>query len=213
MKRIAPSVLSADFLNLEKELRAIDTAGADLIHLDVMDGHFVPNLTFGFPIVERISQITQLPLDMHLMVTNPQDYIQLAAKTGIKYLSFHQETAFHIHRIISQIKEAGIKAGVALNPATPVQTLLPVLPDLDFILLMSVNPGFGGQSFLPLVIDKIKELDLLRKNKNLDFEIEIDGGVTNNNAQSLWHAGADILVAGSYIFKSLNYADSIRSLK
>ena len=213
MIKTAPSLLSADFMNLEKEIKDVQKAGADILHLDVMDGHFVPNLSFGLPIIKQINKISDIPLDVHLMVTNPGDYFDALAKCGVKYVSFHEETVFHAHRLIHSLKEKGIKSGIALNPATPVDTIIPVLPDLDFVLLMSVNPGFGGQSFLPLVFPKIRKLKQLCANLNTELEIEIDGGVTNKNAHELVEAGADILVAGSYVFKSDNYKKRIESLR
>ena len=213
MIKISPSLLSADFMNLEIDIKNVQKAGADLLHLDVMDGHFVPNLTFGVPIIKQIERISEIPLDVHLMVTNPGDYFDALADCGVKYISFHQETVFHAHRLIYSLKEKGIKAGIALNPATPVDTLIPVLPDLDFVLLMSVNPGFGGQSFLPLVLSKIRNLRKLSEETNPELEIEIDGGVNAENAVELRNAGADILVAGSFIFGSNNFKERIESLK
>ncbi|MCD4819082.1 MAG: ribulose-phosphate 3-epimerase [Candidatus Cloacimonetes bacterium] len=213
MIKIAPSILAANFLHLEKEISKIEKSGADIIHLDVMDGHFVPNLTFGLLIIKQISKVTKLPLDVHLMVTNPQNYFNNLAEIGVNYISFHQETEFHIHKRISELKKLGVKAGIALNPATPVNTIFPVLDELDFVLLMSVNPGFGGQKFLPLVKSKIKELAQIRRKNNLNFEIEIDGGITNNISKEMIELGTDILVAGSYIFKSDNYKDQIDALK
>ena len=213
MIKIAPSVLSEDFLNLEKEINAVQQAGADILHLDVMDGHFVPNLTYGMPIIEQIKEIAEIPLDVHLMVSNPASYLELLAKWKIDYVSFHQEAEQHLHRQIHVLKDQGVKAGIALNPATPVESIIPVLPDLDFVLLMSVNPGFGGQSFLPLVYSKIEKLKDLANKMNPDLEIEVDGGVNNENSHVLQKCGADILVAGSYIFKSDDYSQKIESLR
>lgn len=211
--KIAPSLLSSDFSRLAEEINAIETASADMLHLDIMDGHYVPNLTFGYVLVETIAKLTKLPLDAHLMVTNPQDYVERLAKLGIKYFSFHPDTVFHPHRLISAIKEKGMIAGAALNPGTPVTTITELLHDLDFVLLMSVNPGYSGQKFLPVVVDKIKQLKTLALQKNLSFLIEVDGGINNTNAPELISAGADIIVSASYIFKSNDYATAIRSLR
>lgn len=211
--KIAPSILSSNFVRLEEEIKKIERDGADIVHLDVMDGHFVPNLTFGIPVIKQIRKITTLPLDVHLMVQNPENYITDLSKIGVEYISVHQESSVHLHRLISEIKVKNIKAGVALNPGTPVEMLYPILNELDFILLMSVNPGFGGQSFLPLVYDKLDKLQEKIKKNNLFLEIEIDGGVNSNNAPILKKHGADILVAGSFVFKSGNYSQAIRSLR
>jgi ribulose-phosphate 3-epimerase len=213
MVKIAPSILSTDFLNLEKEIKAVQKAGADILHLDVMDGHFVPNLTFGMPIIKQIKEMATIPLDVHLMVSNPADYLELLGKWKIDYVSFHQEAENHLHRQVHVLKNFGVKAGIALNPATPIETILPVLSDLDFVLLMSVNPGFGGQSFLPLVYDKVKKLKVFAADVNPNLQIEVDGGVNNENTHELQKNGVDILVAGSYIFKSDNYSQQISSLR
>lgn len=211
--QIAPSLLSADFMNLQKDIAAVEAAGADILHLDVMDGHFVPNLTFGMPLIAQIRKATSLPLDVHLMVTNPEDYLPALADLGVEYVSFHQETVFHIHRQIYVLKERGVKAGIALNPATPVSSIEPVISDLDFVLLMSVNPGFGGQKFLPIVYEKIAALKEAALMLNPELLIEVDGGVNNQNAGDLAAVGADILVAGSYVFGSDDYHAAITSLK
>jgi ribulose-phosphate 3-epimerase len=211
--KIAPSILSSDFVRLEEEINKIEKNGADIIHLDVMDGHFVPNLTFGIPVIKQIRKITSLPLDVHLMVKNPDNYVNDLAQIGVEYVSVHQEASAHLHRLIMEIKSKKIKAGVALNPSTPVEMVFPIIKDLDFVLLMSVNPGFGGQSFLPLVYDKMKKLQKMITEKNLSLEIEIDGGVNSKNAPVLKKYGADILVAGSFVFGSDNYSQAIRSLK
>ncbi len=211
--KIAPSLLSADFGKMAEEIRAIESAGADILHLDIMDGHYVPNLTFGYVITETVARLTKLPLDAHLMVTNPADYVDRMAKLGIQYLSFHPDTVFHPHRLISAIKENGMKAGAALNPGTPVSTLDELLPDLDFVLLMSVNPGYSGQKYIPVVTDKIKRLKGIAEQKKLSFLIEVDGGINDKNAPELISAGADIIVSASYIFSSKDYAGAIRSLR
>ena len=213
MIKIAPSLLSANFVRLEEEINNIQKAGADIIHLDVMDGHFVPNLTFGLPIIKQIKDIAKIPIDVHLMVSNPDVYLETLGEWNIEYVSFHQEVENHIHRQLKVLQKYGVKAGVALNPATPVETIFPVITDLDFVLIMSVNPGFGGQSFIPLVYDKIEKLRKLADQVNPELEIEIDGGVNNINAPKLINKGANILVAGSYIFGSANYKKQIQSLR
>lgn len=210
---IAPSILSADFSHLNEEIISLTSAGADILHLDIMDGHYVPNLTFGYVLIEAISQLTPLPLDAHLMVTNPADYVDRLAAMGISYLSFHPETVFHPHRLIQQIKAAGIKAGIALNPGIPVTNLSELLQDLDYVLLMSVNPGFSGQKFIPAIIDKVHALKALIQDNNPNVLIQVDGGVGLQNYRQLVSAGADILVSASYIFSSPDYATAIRSLK
>jgi len=213
MVKIAPSLLASDFTNIAEEIKKVEAAGADILHLDVMDGHFVPNLTFGLPIIKQIKKICSIPLDVHLMVTNPEDYLEDLCKIGVEYISIHQETVFHLHRQISVIKAGGAKAGIALNPATPVETIYPMIEDLDFVLIMSVNPGYGGQKFLPLVYDKIKKLRKYAAENNCEIEIEIDGGVNDEIAPKLIKAGAEMLVAGSYIFKHADYAKQINSIR
>lgn len=212
MIKIAPSLLAADFTKLAEEVKAIEEAGADVLHLDVMDGHFVPNLTFGLPIIKQLKQITKLPLDVHLMVTNPEDYFQPLAEIGVQYVSFHPETVYHLHRQISSLKELNIKAGLALNPATPLSLLDSIFEELDFVLLMSVNPGFGGQKFIPSSLTKLQQLNLLKLERNKELLIEIDGGVNAEKAALLAEIGVDILVAGSYVFKG-DYKQRINSLR
>ncbi|HHV37701.1 MAG TPA: ribulose-phosphate 3-epimerase [Candidatus Cloacimonetes bacterium] len=209
--KIAVSVLSADFAKLGEEVALLNEA--DIIHLDIMDGHYVPNLSYGYPLVRCFRKLTDKPLDAHLMVTNPDEFIDELAEIGVQYISFHQETVYHSHRLVQKIKSHGIKAGIALNPATPVSTLEDILPDLDFVLVMSVNPGYSAQKFIPSAIAKIKALSKIRKERNLNFEIEIDGGVTDQNAATLREAGASMLVSASYIFSSDNYTDSIKKLR
>jgi len=213
MIKIAPSLLSADFIRLEEEICKIQDAGADILHLDVMDGHFVPNLTFGLPVIKQIKKFAKIPIDVHLMVSNPDVYLETLGKWNIDYVSFHQEAENHIHRQLKVLQDSGVKAGIALNPATPVETIFPVISDLDFVLIMSVNPGFGGQSFIPLVYDKIEKLRKLADQVNPDLEIEVDGGVNNLNAPKLISKGADILVAGSFVFGSADYKNQIQSLR
>ncbi len=210
---IAPSILSSNFGTLADEIKAVEAAGADILHLDIMDGHYVPNLTFGFVIVETIARLSRLPLDAHLMVTNPQDYVDGMAKLGVSYLSFHPETVFHPHKIIQSIKAAGMKAGIALNPGIPVTTIEELLPELDFVLLMSVNPGYSGQKFITHVTDKVKQMKSMIIEHNLPILIEVDGGINNQNAPELIASGADILVSASYIFSGTDYAHAIRSLR
>ncbi len=208
---VAASVLSADFSRLADEIGRLHST--DIIHLDLMDGHYVPNLSFGYPLVSCIRGLTDKPLDAHLMVTNPDTYVETLAKIGVQWLSFHQETVFHSHRLVQQIKSFGIKAGIALNPATPIATLDAILPELDFVLVMSVNPGYSAQSFIASAIDKIRALSQIRAGQNLDFLIEVDGGVNADNCADLREAGADILVSASYIFGSQDYDNAINTLK
>ena len=211
--KIAPSILSADFSRLAEEIKAIESAGADIIHLDVMDGHYVPNLTFGYVVVEAVKKLTDLPLDAHLMVTNPQDYVDRMARLGVTYLSFHPETAFHPYRLISAIREKGMLAGAAINPGISVATIDELLPHLDFVLLMSVNPGYSGQRFIPVIKDKIVQLKNIVSATNQSLLIEVDGGINNENAPELITAGADIIVSASYIFKHSDYAIAIENLR
>jgi ribulose-phosphate 3-epimerase len=211
--KIAPSLLSADFSQLKNEVKRIENAGADILHLDVMDGHFVPNLTFGMPIIASIINHSDLPLDVHLMVTNPESYFQELAELNVAYVSFHPETVYHSHRAVNQIKELGMKAGIAINPGISLQTILPLLSEIDYVLIMSVNPGFGGQKFIPSSLEKIQKLDELRQQKKYRFEIEVDGGVNAANAKNLREAGTNILVAGSFIFQADNYQAKIEALR
>lgn len=204
---IAPSILSADFGRLNEEIAAVEAGGADMLHVDVMDFHFVPNLTFGAPVIRCIR--SKLPLDCHLMVEDPAKYLEELAEIGVKSVTVHQEACAHLHSVISRIKELGMKAAVALNPATPVETLSDILPMLDMVLVMSVNPGFGGQKFIELVLAKIRKLKVLR----LDLLVEVDGGMNAETARLCREAGADVLVAGSYIFKAADRAAAILSLR
>jgi len=213
MVKIAPSILSANFLKLEDEIRAAEAAGADMLHIDIMDGHFVPNITIGPFIVESIKNVTTLPLDIHLMIKEPDNYLHHFIKAGADFLTVHYEASIHLHRTIQFIKEHGVKAGVSINPATPVWCLDHVLSDIDMALLMSVNPGFGGQKFIPVVIEKIKHLkDNVRK-KGLSLLIEVDGGVKLENSSDVIDAGADILVMGSAFFYSKDYGSFIKQFR
>ena len=211
--RIAPSILSADFSKLGEEVAAIEAAGADWVHIDVMDGHFVPNLTFGAPVVSCLRKVTKMPFDVHLMVEAPQNYIADFAKAGADILTVHLETAPHLHRVIQAIKEAGLKAAVSLNPSTPLCLLEEILPDLDMVLLMSVNPGFGGQAFIPSSLEKVRKLRQMLDAKGLKTDIQVDGGVTPDNAAQLMAAGATVLVAGSAVYKAPDMANAIHSLR
>jgi len=213
MKILAPSVLSAPFGRLAEAIQTVETAGADWLHLDVMDGKFVPNISFGQPVVRAIRSITTLPLDVHLMIEDSGRYAQDFVKAGADYLTVHLEACTHLHRNIHQIKDLGIKAGVAINPHTPVESLLPVLADLDLVCLMSVNPGFGGQAFIPSTMSKLHALNQYRQERGLRFGIEIDGGVDLSNALALMEAGANGLVAGQSVFGQADPAGAVRSFK
>ncbi|WP_034680787.1 ribulose-phosphate 3-epimerase [Caldalkalibacillus mannanilyticus] len=211
--KIAPSILSADFSKLGEEIKDVEEKGADWIHVDVMDGHFVPNITIGPLIVESIRPVTQLPLDVHLMIENPERYIEAFTKAGADLISVHQEACVHLHRTIYQIKESGAKAGVVLNPATPVEHIYPILEDLDLILFMTVNPGFGGQAFIPSVVQKIKKCYEKVAELNLAIDIEVDGGVNPETAKLCREAGANVLVAGSAIFNQADRRSAISQIR
>ncbi|NPA10798.1 MAG: ribulose-phosphate 3-epimerase [Epsilonproteobacteria bacterium] len=211
--KIAPSILSADFGNLAEDVKAVCDAGADLIHVDVMDGHFVPNMTMGPMIVQAVAKASTKPLDIHFMVEDIPFFIDLYKHLKPEFISFHIEEEKHINRVIQKIRNEGIRPAVVLNPATPVSLLEYIVADVDMVLLMSVNPGFGGQKFIPSVLDKTRELRELAERKNPLLLIEIDGGVNDKNASLLREAGADILVAGSYVFGSDDYEKAIKSLR
>ena len=208
-KLVAPSILSANFVCLKEEIQSVVKAGADWIHIDVMDGHFVPNITIGVPVVRSIRPITNAPLDVHLMIENPGQYVEAFAKAGADIITVHAEACTHLHRVVAQIKDAGARAGVSLNPATSLDALTYVLEDLDLILIMSVNPGFGGQSFIPTTLPKLSSLAKLQKERGTSVLVEVDGGVKPNNAAVVRQAGADALVAGSAIFKAPSYQEVI----
>ncbi len=213
MKKIAPSILSADFSNLSQQLRYVEIGGADIIHFDVMDGKFVPNITFGPVVVKAVRKTTKLPIDVHLMIENPDSFIEDFIEAGADFISVHQEEVAHLHRTITRIQELGAKAGVVINPATPVSTLSEILEFADFVLVMSVNPGFGGQKFIASTLNKIKQLAQIREEKGLKFEIEIDGGVTTENIKEISNAGCDIFVAGSSVFSKDNISAATTELK
>ena len=201
MIELAFSILASDFAHLADEVAAAERGGGTIVHVDVMDGHFVPNITFGPPMVKALRPITKLPLDCHLMIEDPDDYIPAFAQAGANLISVHQETCRNLHRTLQHIAEHNVLPGVVINPATPVETLIEVLPMVHFVLVMSVNPGFGGQKFLPLAVEKIAYLAALRKQMGLNFRIEVDGGVALDTVASVVQAGADMLVAGSAIFE------------
>ena len=210
---ISPSLLAADFGNLERDITMLNQSEADWFHLDIMDGVFVPNISFGFPVMKYIKKHAQKPLDVHLMITDPDRYIDNFHESGADILTIHLETCHHLHRTVQRIKSLGMKAGVSLNPHTPVNLLKDIIADLDLVLLMSVNPGFGGQKFIPNALEKIKVLKQLITEKKSNALIEVDGGVDYSNAKALIEAGCDVLVAGSYVFKSKNPKETIKGLK
>lgn len=213
MVKIAPSILSADFLKLAEEVKAAEAAGVDMLHIDVMDGHFVPNITIGPFIVEAIKKATTLPLDVHLMIDEPDRYLKDFIHAGADYITVHAEAALHLHRTVQWIKDTGIKAGVSLNPSTPVWSLEHILSDTDMVLLMSVNPGFGGQEFIPQIFDKIHQLKGIIKERGLETLIEVDGGIKCGNAKKVADAGADVLVMGSAFFHSKDYKKLVKDLR
>ena len=213
MKVIAPSILSADFSRLGNEIKAVETAGADWIHIDVMDGHFVPNITMGPLLVEAVRRVTSLPIDVHLMIENPDNYIPAFAEAGASLISVQVEASIHLNRSVQLIRECGVRPGVALNPSTPVQTLEWIIENVDYVLIMSVNPGFGGQVFIKNSLDKVKTLRQLIQRKNLKTLIEIDGGVNEKTISDIAAAGVDAFVAGSAIFGSRDYQTTINAFR
>ena len=213
MIKLAPSILSADFARLLEDVKKVEKAGCEYLHIDVMDGHFVPNITLGPGIVKSLRKDVNMVFDAHLMIENPDNYIKEFADAGCDIIVVHQEACTHLHRTIQNIKSHGIKAGVALNPATPIETIKYVLEDVDMVLLMSVNPGFGGQSYIPVVTKKIKELRSLIDEMGLDIDIEVDGGVKPSNISEVVNAGANVIVAGSAIFNAGDIDEAVKSLR
>ena len=212
-KLIAPSMLAADFGNLQRDTEMVNKSDADWFHIDVMDGHFVPNISYGMPIIAAIKKHATKPLDVHLMIEKPERYIEEFAKVGADIITVHHESTVHLHRTLRQIKDAGCKAGVVLNITTPVSVLEDILPECYMVLLMSINPGFGGQKFEDVTYQRVKKLRKMIDEQGLDTKIEIDGGVTDKNIEKLVKAGADVFVAGSHVFKSENQKDAIKNLK
>ncbi|SDJ16010.1 ribulose-phosphate 3-epimerase [Alteribacillus bidgolensis] len=213
MTKIAPSILSANFARLEEEIKDVERGGADYIHVDVMDGHFVPNITIGPLIVEAIRPVTNLPLDVHLMIENPNQYIETFSKAGADLLTVHVEACNHLHRTVQQIKSEGMRVGVALNPHTPISMIEHVIEDVDLVLLMTVNPGFGGQSFIHSVLSKIKQVSSIVEKRELEVEIEVDGGVNPETAKLCIEAGANVLVAGSAIYNQTDRSQAIEKIR
>ena len=211
--KIAPSLLAADFSKLGEEMQDIENGGADLVHLDVMDGRFVPNISFGPPVIQALRPITKLPFDVHLMIYHPEDYFDILKNIGVEMASFHIEAVTHVDRVIHALKSANIKCGLAVNPGTSLSMIDTVLPLLDYVLIMSVNPGFGGQKFIPYAVDKVKQLKKMIIEKQLSVSIEVDGGVNQDNAFLLKNAGTDILVAGSSVFGKSDRAKAIHELR
>lgn len=213
MLKLAPSILSADFGHLAEDVKKIEEGGADYIHVDVMDGHFVPNISFGAPVMKCLNGKTSLPYDVHLMIENPDRYIDDFVTPQTEYITVHQEACVHLHRTVQNIKSKGVKAGVSINPATPVSTLECILTDVDMVLIMSVNPGFGGQKFIPGALGKVRELAEVKRSKGLDFVIEIDGGITLDNIGEVMEAGVEMAVAGSAVFKAEDVVERVREFK
>jgi len=211
--KVSPSLLSADFGNLQRDIDMVNHSGAQLLHLDVMDGVFVPNISFGFPVMRHVQRLSTVPLDVHLMIVEPQKFVSEVRDCGASIMTVHQEACIHLNRVVQQIHDAGMQAGVALNPATPVGMLHDIICDVDLVLLMSVNPGFGGQRFIPQTLNKVRELRQLITLTGAHAQIEIDGGVNADTGAMLAQAGADILVAGSYVFGADDPTQTIQGLK
>ncbi|NMA74874.1 MAG: ribulose-phosphate 3-epimerase [Bacteroidales bacterium] len=210
---ISPSLLSADFAHLAQDIEMLNDSASDLIHLDIMDGVFVPNISFGFPVIKSVKKYSKKPLDVHLMIVQPEKFIQELQEIGIKYMTVHYEACLHLHRVVQQIREAGMSPGVSINPATPISMLKDILPEIDLVLLMSVNPGFGGQAFIPHSLQRMKELKELRDQTGSKALIEVDGGINLETGFQMIEAGADILVAGSAIFSAPNPLQMIQDMK
>jgi len=213
VKKIAPSILSADFSRLAEEVRAVEKAGADVIHVDVMDGHFVPNITIGPLVVQGLKKLTSLPLDVHLMIENPERYVEVFAEAGSDWITIHAEVCPNLKRMIRKVRQLNARPGIVLKPATPLKTLFPVLDEIDLVLIMSVNPGFGGQSFIPATLKKIERLRKIVDQNQYPLEIEVDGGLKVENIREVSTAGGDIFVVGTGIFKTENYEETIRKLR
>lgn len=211
MAKILPSVLSADFLSLGSQIQELEKNNIEIIHIDIMDGQFVPNISFGFPILQAIRSSTKLILDVHLMINNPSNFIKEFVDYGADIITVHYEGNNHLHRLIQEIKSYNVKAGIAINPSTPVNSLKHIIHDVDLVLVMSVNPGFGGQSFIPFTLDKIDELRSLREELNLSFNISVDGGVKSSNYKDILKVGADLLVVGSDLFKNSDISNNIKA--
>lgn len=213
MIRLAPSILSADFSRLGEDVSLVEQAGADIIHVDIMDGHFVPNISYGPAVMKSLCGKTKLPFDVHLMIEHPDQYLEDFMTDQTEYITVHQEACTHLHRTLQHIKSLGVKAGIALNPATPLSTLEYVLEDADLILIMSVNPGFGGQKFIPSSLRKIRQLKALKEERGCGFTIEIDGGVSLDNVKTITDAGADLIVAGSSVFGADDVAERVKAFR
>lgn len=213
MNKVLPSLLASDFTRLGEEIEKMETAGADIFHLDIMDGQFVPNISYGLPVVQAIAEKAAIPLDVHLMTHQPEQFIAEFAEMGVEMVSFHVEATAHPHRVMQLIHNQGMKAGIALNPHTPISNIKHLLPEIDFVLIMTVNPGFGGQKFITACVDKIEELNEMKKQSGYVFEIEVDGGINNETADICRNAGASLFVSGSHLFKSEDWKRAVDALK